>query len=248
MNRELLFKIYWKIQSVIAPGLKSSQKIYEEVLNENIDESLKLKWLDLGCGHQVLPQWMLDQEKSLVKKAKLIVGVDYDFLSLTKHETIKNKLRGDIAQLPFPDNTFDLVTSNMVFEHLNCPEKQLKEICRVLSKGGKLIFHTPNKLSYATLLARMLPDCIKPKLVYILQNRKEEDVFPAFYRINSISQIHKTAKLVGFNVLKIKLLCSSAQFVVLPPLAVLELIYIRLLMFKAGRLLRTNIIAILEKV
>lgn len=135
----------------------------------------------------------------------------------------------------------------MVFEHFDNPEKQLMEIFRVLSRGGKLIFHTPNKLGYTTLLARMIPKSIKDRLVYILQGRKEEDVFPAFYRINSKSQIYKLAKLTGFNVLKIKMICSSAQFVILPPIVFLELIYIRFLMSKLGKPLRTNIIAILEK-
>lgn len=245
MNRQACYNIYWKLQSMIAPGLKYSQAIYEDVLKEYCEEPLK--WLDLGCGHQLLPPWRLEQEKTLIDKAKQVFGIDYDYLSLTKHKTIKNKLRGDISKLPFPDNTFDLITSNMVFEHLDNPEQQLREICRVLSKGGRLIFHTPNKFSYATLMARMIPESIKDKIVYVLQGRKEEDVFPAFYRINSPSEIDKLAKLSGFNVLKIKLICSSAQFVILPPIVLFELIYIRFLMSKAGKSLRTNIIAILEK-
>ncbi len=245
MNRQVFYKLYWKLQSMIAPGLKYSQSIYEDVLTENCEESFK--WLDLGCGHHLLPLWRLEQEKALINKVKLMVGLDYDYLSLTKHRTIKNKLRGDISKLPFPDNTFDLITSNMVFEHLDNPEKQLKEISRVLTKGGKLIFHTPNKLAYSTLAAMIIPETIKDRLVYILQGRKEEDVFPAYYKINSPSKIKEIAALSGFNVLKIKMICSSAQFVVLPPIVFFELIWIRLLMSKRGKPLRTNIIAILEK-
>lgn len=246
MNRESFFKIYWRLQSIIAPGLKYSQTIYEDILNEYCEETFK--WLDLGCGHQLLPSWRFEQEKTLINsEGKLIVGIDYDYLSLTKHKTITNKLRGDITNLPFPDSTFDLITSNMVFEHLDNPEEQLKEISRVLSKGGKLIFHTPNKLSYATMMARMIPEAIKNRLVYILEGRKEEDVFPAYYKINSPSKIKEIAALSGFNVSKIKMICSSAQFVILPPLVFFELIWIRFLMSKVGKQLRTNIIAVLEK-
>ena len=57
----------------------------------------------------------------------------------------------------------------MVFEHLDHPEKQLREIARVLSKDGKLIFHTPNKFGYATLIARLIAEAIKAKLVYVIQ-------------------------------------------------------------------------------
>lgn len=245
MNRQALYNIYWKIRSIIAPGLKYSQTIYEDVLSERCEK--KLKWLDLGCGHHLLPPWRLEQEKTLIEKSKQVVGIDYDYLSLCKHKTIRNKVRGDIAKLPFADNTFDLTTSNMVFEHLDNPEIQLKEICRVLSNRGILIFHTPNKFSYTTLMARIIPEFIKEKLVYILEGRKAEDVFPAFYRINSRSEICKLAKLSGFNVIKLKLICSSGQFVILPPIVLFELIWIRFLMSKAGKSLRTNIIATLEK-
>jgi SAM-dependent methyltransferase len=245
MNAELYYKIYWKLQSILAPGLKFSQDIYEEVLNEHCTDAIK--WLDLGCGHNLLSPWRLEQENALTSKAKLLVGIDFDYLSLTKHKTIRNKLRGSITVLPFPDNTFDLITSNMVFEHLDDPEKQLKEISRVLVKGGKLIFHTPNSFGYSTVLARMIPGVIKDKLVYILQGREEDDVFPAYYRINSRSRIRKVALASGFNVLQLRMICTTAQLVVLPPIVVLELLWIRFLMSRMGKLFRTNIITTLEK-
>jgi len=245
MNRQVFYNIYWKLQSIVAPKLKYSQDIYEDVLNEHCKKDLK--WLDLGCGHHLLPPWRLEQEKVLISNAKLMVGIDYDQLSLTKHNTINNKLRGDITELPFKDNTFDLITSNMVFEHLDNPEKQLEEISRVLVKGGKLIFHTPNSFGYPTILSRMIPEVIKNKLVYLIDGRIDEDVFPAYYRINSPLKIRHSANSSGFNILKIKMICSSAQLVILPPIVLFELIWIRLLMLKVGKSLRSNIIAILEK-
>jgi len=239
-------KIYLKLQSIIAPNLQYSQNIYEDVLHEYSEKSVM--WLDLGCGHQLLSPWRLEQEKKMINsEEKLIVGIDYDHLSLTKHETIANRVRGDITKLPFPDNTFDLITSNMVFEHLDNPEEQLNEISRVLSKGGKLVFHTPNKLGYATVAAMLIPEGLKAWLVYKLQGRKEEDLFPAYYKINSRSKIKELAAVSGFNVSKIKMICTSAQLVVIPPLVFFELIWIRFLMSKVGRPLRTNLIAILEK-
>ena len=244
-NRQKFTKIYYKLQAKIVPGLKHSQSIYEDVLNEHCEKPLK--WLDLGCGHHLLPPWRLEQEKRLIDKAGMVVGIDYDHLSLTKHKTIKNRLRGDISHLPFPDSTFDLITSNMVFEHLEHPEKQLKEIYRVLSSGGKLIFHTPNRLGYTVLMARVVPDAIKGKIIYFLEGRKEEDVFPTFYRINSFAEINSLAKLSGFNVLKIKRVCSSAVFGILTPIVLFELFYIRFLLSETGKSFRTNLIVVLEK-
>jgi ubiquinone/menaquinone biosynthesis C-methylase UbiE len=245
LNRLLFEKIYWKLESIIAPRLKYSQTIFEEVLNDNI--SPNYVWLDLGCGHHLLPPWRYEYEKILVKKSHLIVGLDYDLNSLTKHRTIINRVQGDIFRLPFSENTFDLITSNMVFEHLSNPENQMKEIYRILKPNGKLIFHTPNYFSYSAIIAKLIPGRIKKKIILILEGREEPDVFSTFYKINSPSKIKGIANQSGFRVKKIKMLCSSAQFVIIPPLAMLELFWIRILMTKPLKSLRTNIIAILEK-
>ncbi len=55
--------------------------------------------------------------------------------------------------IPFEDNYFDVVIFTEVLEHLLVPPTVvLREILRVLSVGGKLIFSVPN---FATLLNRM---------------------------------------------------------------------------------------------
>lgn len=50
--------------------------------------------------------------------------------------------------LPFPDNSFDIVYSTNVLEHVDDPEKVLKEAVRVLKPGGTLLFIYPNYHSY----------------------------------------------------------------------------------------------------
>jgi len=243
--RELCFAFYRKAQALIAPNLKFSQDIYEEVLGQ-IEKSESC-WLDLGCGHRLLPPWRPEQEKGLLAAAKFIVGLDYDYESLMKHQSIKNKIRGDIAHLPFTDDSFDLITANMVFEHLGDPETKLLEILRILKPGGKLVFHTPNVWSHVSLASKLMPERLKIQLIYMLGGRKEEDIFPTFYRINSVKTITKTASAVGFEIDNIRLITSSAQLVALPPLLVVELLYLRLLLTNWFKPIRTNIIAILKK-
>lgn len=243
--RSAFMTFYRGVQSVIAPTLKYSQAIYETVLESHTRD--RKDWLDLGCGHQLLPPWRHEQEKQLAARARTLVGFDYDFDALRKHRTITDRVRGDVSKLPFPGDTFDLMSSNMVFEHLKEPAIQLAEIFRVLRPGGMLIFHTPNKYGYGVLIGLLFPGWVKVKLAWLLQGRKAEDVYPAYYRINSTSAIRQLAERTGFRVKEIKLIVSSPNLIMIPPLVIFELLLLRLLMTRPLRPWRTNIIAILEK-
>lgn len=243
--REYFFKIYWIVEKTIIPTLKYSQILYEDILKSHI--SCDTKWLDIGCGHQILPEWRSLEEKRIARKCKFIVGIDYDLHSLVNHNNISFKVKGSITKLPFKDNYFDLITANMVVEHLDSPDVQFKEVWRILKKDGVFIFHTPNVYGYTASISRLLPKMIKNKLIYFLQKRKDEDVFDTYYRINSMKKIKRLSEVIGFKIVKIKMIVSSAQLIVIPPLVILELILIKILMTNPFRFFRTNIIAILKK-
>ena len=49
----------------------------------------------------------------------------------------------NLEQLTFPDNSFDLLITQDVMEHILDPEKAFKEIARVLKPGGAHIFTVP---------------------------------------------------------------------------------------------------------
>lgn len=241
-----LFKIYWKIERVIAPTLKFSQSVYGDVLRSYVNPDTR--WLDLGCGRKILPEWLAEEEKRLVENCKLIVGLDYDLDSLKNHSGLSRRVRGSIASLPFRSNSFTLVTANMVVEHLDNPQEQFREVNRVLKPGGLFIFHTPNARGYGTMMARMVPEIFKSKLIYLLDGRKEEDVFETHYKANTVKDIEQLARTTGFEIVNIRMLVTNALFAVIPPLAIPELIWIRILMTKPFRSLRTNIITILKRV
>ncbi len=242
--RHQLFQLYWRFEQRLAPGLKYAQVFYEDTL---FSHGNKNRWLDIGCGHRLLPSWRFDQERDLVRSCATIIGLDYDFHSLKKHKSIQLRVRGNVLELPFKSRSLDLVSANMVVEHLENPDVQFREINRVLKPGGLFVFHTPNNLGYTTLLARAIPEAFKTHLISYLQGRKEEDVFPTYYRANSAKRIEALAAASGFRVERIHLLASSAQLVMLFPLVLLELMWIRFLLTDSGKKLRTNIISVLRK-
>ncbi len=243
--RDWLYRQSAGIQSFIIPELRYSQDIYGDVLRTNIDDTVD--WLDLGCGHCVLPSWQHESEVELIRQCRSVIGLDFDMLSLTKHKTIDARIRGDISNLPFPDGSIDIVTANMVVEHLDDPRKQFAEVFRVLRPGGKFIFHTMNVKGYYTVCARMIPETLKDKLVLFLQEREEEDLFDTHYLANSETDISRLSNEVGFKFHRETYINSFPQFRVIPPLVFFELLWIKMLMGKRFEKLRPNLIAILTK-
>jgi ubiquinone/menaquinone biosynthesis C-methylase UbiE len=57
-----------------------------------------------------------------------------------------NWLEGDVTNLPYKDNEFDIYVSFEVFEHLSVDviDKYMQEAHRVVQKEGKVIISTPN--------------------------------------------------------------------------------------------------------
>ena len=243
--RPRLFNLYWTIRRFIAPNLQYSQYVYEAVLRRHVNPSVD--WIEMGCGHSVLPSWRQMEEQQLIKNCRAIFGIDYDWLSLKAHRTISRKLRGDITRLPFRDQSCDLVTANMVVEHLDNPDFQFREIHRILRPKGIFLFHTPNAYGYGVLLSRLVPEALKGKLIHLVEGREEHDIFETHYAANTEKSIRGLAQGTGFEVVEMHFLVTDAIFAMVPPLALLELLWIRLLMAGPFRSLRTNIIVALRR-
>jgi SAM-dependent methyltransferase len=229
----------------LAPRLRYSQISYEEALAGLVRPGVR--WLDLGCGHQVLPPWRGAEEARLVGNAGLVVGVDRDDDAMRKHRSIRRLVGADIGRLPFAPASFDLVTANMVVEHLDCPERQFAEIARVLAPGGAFLFHTGNVYGYYILISRLMPEGWKRGLAQLLQDRASEDVYPTHYRANSRARIRALARAAGLEVQSVGAIPSSPQTELLPPAMLLELLWIRLTMTRPLAGLRTNLIVALRK-
>lgn len=61
-------------------------------------------------------------------------------------------LQGDVMQLPFEDDVFDLTTCQTLLIHLREPAVALAEMRRVTKPGGRIVVAEPNNLTSAMLL------------------------------------------------------------------------------------------------
>ena len=82
--------------------------------------------------------------------ASVAVGVDLDAKTV-EHARERYRLdfrQGDVKELPFEADSFDLVVSFETIEHVRDGERVISEFRRVLSDDGLLVISTPNKREY----------------------------------------------------------------------------------------------------
>jgi len=140
-----------KIAEDLLNPLKADKQA--EVLQRYVDLTGK-KVLEIGSGYGVnLIVWSksfgiegygvepeaqaFSASREISRKLYEINGLDPERISL-----------GEGESLPFPDESFDIVYSTNVLEHVRDPEKVFSEGLRVLKKEGVLQFVFPNYHSY----------------------------------------------------------------------------------------------------
>ena len=105
------------------------------------------KILDLGCGNGI-------SSRLLNQSGFVVVGTDISSLFLEDARKWENPTLQyevcDVLELPFADESFDVICSNELVEHLPDVETALSEMVRVVRKGGKVVISGPNLCSPIT--------------------------------------------------------------------------------------------------
>jgi SAM-dependent methyltransferase len=102
--------------------------------------------------------------------------------------------------LPLADDSIDVVFAEWVCEHLEDPVAAVRDIRRVLKPGGWFAFRTPNRWHYSMLAAQAIPDRHHERVLRVAQpERQAEDIFPKFYRMNSIATCRRVVGQAGMT-------------------------------------------------
>ncbi|MFN0086559.1 MAG: class I SAM-dependent methyltransferase [Blastocatellia bacterium] len=205
--------------------VRHPQRIYFEELARRLRPGIR--WLDLGCGGRIVPRWLRDAEAledSLRARAGWMAGLDADFAALRENRSFDARLRARAEAIPAAEGSFDLVTANMVFEHLDAPLAVLREIRRVLRPGGRLLALTPNGLDLFTLASRLAPGSLQSSLV----SRKDAKPRRTPFRFNRRRTIERALTEAGFHRIRILELDQPETYTDVPVLSRIESTWRRL--------------------
>lgn len=200
------------------PGCCSSEKI--STFNESydhLDGYVPDADLSLGCGVPVdyadirQGDRILDLgsgagndcfvARSLTGETGHVTGIDFTEQMLSKAEENRKKLgyanveflRGDIEEMPLPDNSYDVVLSNCVLNLVPDKQKAFSEIFRVLKSGGH--FTVSDVVVKGTLSDRARSDA--ELYAGCVSGASAMDEYLGFIRENGFSDItiHKQKKI-----------------------------------------------------
>ena len=169
--RPWLIKVSYLVRPIIALSLKGNK------FTDPIDGKSFRKFLPYGYGvqrenalspstlslerHRLMWLFLRDETNffTSTKKLKTLhIAPEQCFLDIFRKqknlEYITSDLespiadvKADICDLPFDDNSFDVVFCNHVLEHISDDTKAMQELFRVLKKGGFGIFQIPQDIS-----------------------------------------------------------------------------------------------------
>jgi ubiquinone/menaquinone biosynthesis C-methylase UbiE len=230
----------------VKPGVEFHQHRYARGLAEAVP--LDCRWLDVGAGTKIHDGWLPPSAGDLAARARVLIGCDVVTDHLARNRLLTAAVSADAGSLPFASSSFDIVTANMVLEHLEDPRSVFAEIARVLARGGRFVFVTPNLSNPAIWIASVvLSRGVRRAMARVFESRAAEHVFVTHYRANSVAAI--TTNIAGLP-LRIRRLehFSGEPFVRRPWIGTLaEALWIKTIGHGSLGTLRTNLFGEIEK-
>ena len=103
----------------------------------------KGRLLDVGCG----VGYFLETAKQIDMDGYGVLPGEFDRGLAEKNEL--KIFQGELIEAKYPNNYFDVITLNHVFEHIHNPAETLEELHRILKPDGSLIIAIPQSRNLA---------------------------------------------------------------------------------------------------
>jgi SAM-dependent methyltransferase len=182
-----------------SPRLVKAHKI-ATILKDMNQTDLSVSFiLDIGCGDGTITY-------KLAENVKKIIGIEID-ANLIRDAKINNPsnsffLQGDGEDLPFPNESFDIIICAQVYEHTKDPYLLIEEIRRVLRSGGICFFSGPNKLAvmeehFWLPFLSWLPQRLADLYMRLSGKGRRYDVRPLTYW--KLRRLWKKFKIIDYN-------------------------------------------------
>jgi len=121
---------------------ESNEPVSDSPISKN--KRIKLRNAETNSALKVLH---FAPEQEFYKRFKKQKNIEYTTTDLLSPLA---DVKADICNLPFEDNTYDIIFCNHVLEHIPNDTKAMQELYRVLKPGGMGIFQIPQDLLRAT--------------------------------------------------------------------------------------------------
>lgn len=111
--------------------------IFKAFISQVIGKKPDLKILDAGCCSGLMMESLSEFGK--------VYGLDISeqAIGYCRTKGLREVCRAGILEMPFMDETFDLITAFDVIEHVEDDVSALREARRIIKKGGYLILSVP---------------------------------------------------------------------------------------------------------
>jgi len=238
---------YHWLRKLIIPNVEYHQNVYAKALGAAIRPGIS--WLDLGAGSRVHGGWIGPLSQDLVASARILVGCDPEWRHLQQNSALRYKVSSLGESSPFRPESFDLVSANMVLEHLENPLGVFREIARILRPGGIFVFVTPNRLHPAVaLMAGVLAPQRRRQWANWLEPRRQLDhIFVTHYRANSEHSLSNLAHQARVEVVRLETFRSWPMAAGFAPATAIECAFIALCGTRPFRRFGSNLIGVLRK-
>lgn len=152
--------------------------------------------LDFGAGRgraiQEDPLPWRRQLRSFRGKCAKFVGIDLDPAVLENPSLDEAYVMQPGEAYPLASSSIDIAICDCTLEHVDNPEFTASELHRVLKPGGWFCARTPNRWGYIGIGANLIPNRWHVPLLRVLQpGRKDIDVFPTIYKMNTRRRLKK---------------------------------------------------------